>query len=87
MEPDPRFWCIKRVCVTGGTGFLGYHLVCQLLELGAEVRVLARDRSWTSLSVDRRGELALVRARFDAAIACLHEIEREISSYRGGGYR
>jgi hypothetical protein len=63
----------------------------QLLEhlsLGVEpVRVLARDRSWTSLSVDRRGELALVGARFDAAIACLYEIEREISSYRAGGYR
>lgn len=41
MEPDPRFWAGKSVCVTGGTGFLGYHLVTQLLELGADVRVLA----------------------------------------------
>ena len=29
------------MAVTGGTGFLGYHLVCTLLGLGAEVRVLA----------------------------------------------
>jgi dihydroflavonol-4-reductase len=41
VKPNPRFWAGKRVCVTGGTGFLGYHLVGQLLELGAEVSVLA----------------------------------------------
>jgi dihydroflavonol-4-reductase len=29
------------VCVTGGTGFLGYHLVKQLGEVGARVRVFA----------------------------------------------
>jgi dihydroflavonol-4-reductase len=47
MEPSPAFWTGKQVCVTGGTGFLGYHLVLQLLELGARVRVLALppDRS------------------------------------------
>jgi hypothetical protein len=63
----------------------------QLLErlaLGVEpVRTLARDRSWTSLSVDRRDELTLVQAQLVAAITCLHKLEREISSYRGGGYR
>lgn len=63
----------------------------QLLErlaLGVEpVRALASDRSWTSPSIDRRAELALVQAQSDAAIACLHRLEREISSYRGGGYR
>src|SRR5207248_781868 len=41
MRPDPRFWAGLPVCVTGGTGFLGYHLVRQLLDLGADVRVLA----------------------------------------------
>jgi dihydroflavonol-4-reductase len=41
VKPSARFWAGKRVCVTGGTGFLGYHLVRQLLELGAEVSVLA----------------------------------------------
>jgi dihydroflavonol-4-reductase len=39
--PDPDFWEGKRVCVTGGTGFLGGHLVEQLVGLGARVRVLA----------------------------------------------
>jgi dihydroflavonol-4-reductase len=41
VEPRTRFWAGKPVCVTGGTGFLGYHLVSRLRELGAEVRVLS----------------------------------------------
>jgi dihydroflavonol-4-reductase len=41
MEPDPSFWAGRRVCVTGGTGLLGYQLVRCLLGLGARVRVLA----------------------------------------------
>jgi dihydroflavonol-4-reductase len=40
-EPDPAFWCGKQVCVTGGTGFLGYPIVRQLVGLGARVRSLA----------------------------------------------
>src|SRR5947207_2473154 len=35
------FWTGKRVCVTGGSGFLGFHLVQRLLARGARVRVLA----------------------------------------------
>jgi dihydroflavonol-4-reductase len=41
MQPDPRFWTGRRVCVTGGTGFLGYHLAQLLHTLGARVRVFA----------------------------------------------
>ncbi|HEX3148758.1 MAG TPA: NAD-dependent epimerase/dehydratase family protein [Gemmataceae bacterium] len=39
MRPDPAFWAGRTVCVTGGTGFLGFHLVRLLGEVGARVRV------------------------------------------------
>jgi hypothetical protein len=41
MQPDQRFWAGKWVCVTVGTGFLGWHLVRELLPRAAHVRVLA----------------------------------------------
>jgi dihydroflavonol-4-reductase len=40
VSANPHFWAGKRVCVTGGGGFLGYHLVRQLRALGAHVVVL-----------------------------------------------
>ena len=42
-SPDPGFWRRRSVAVTGGSGFLGSHLVAQLVELGADVVVLWRD--------------------------------------------
>lgn len=41
MDGDGGFWCGKQVCVTGGTGLLGYQVVRCLLGAGAGVRVLA----------------------------------------------
>jgi dihydroflavonol-4-reductase len=41
IAPNPHFWAGKRVCVTGGGGFLGLHLVRQLRALGARVVVLS----------------------------------------------
>ena len=41
MEPDRNYWEGKRVCVTGGTGLLGYQVVQALRAVGAEVLVLA----------------------------------------------
>lgn len=41
--PDPRFWQDRRVAVTGGTGFVGAHLVAALTGLGSTVTVLRRD--------------------------------------------
>jgi dihydroflavonol-4-reductase len=40
MQPNPAFWAGKRVCVTGGTGFLGWNLVRELLPLARQVRIL-----------------------------------------------
>jgi dihydroflavonol-4-reductase len=41
VQLDRNFWAGRMVCVTGGTGFLGYHLVQALGEVGAHVRVFA----------------------------------------------
>lgn len=41
MTPEQPFWSGKRVCVTGGTGLLGYQIVKRLVDMNARVRVLA----------------------------------------------
>jgi len=41
MDRDRGFWGGKQVCVTGGTGLLGYQVVRCLLDAGADVRVMA----------------------------------------------
>ena len=42
-EPDKDFWRHRKVAVTGGTGFLGSHVVAQLCDLEADVVVVVRD--------------------------------------------
>jgi CDP-glucose 4,6-dehydratase len=49
LATDGGFWKGRSVFVTGATGFLGGWLVKQLVEYGAEVVVLARDRAPRSL--------------------------------------
>lgn len=41
LKPNPDFWRGRVVVVTGGTGFLGWHLVQLLRHLGARVRIFA----------------------------------------------
>jgi dihydroflavonol-4-reductase len=41
--PDRSFWSGRTVCVTGGTGFLGFHMVQALVDVGAQVRVFALE--------------------------------------------
>jgi len=43
LHADPAYWAGRTVCVTGGTGFLGCHLVRLLGDAGANVRVFAPD--------------------------------------------
>lgn len=53
---------MKRVLVTGGTGFLGEHVVSALLDRGHyRVRVLARSQSPVLARLARAADLELVR--------------------------
>jgi CDP-glucose 4,6-dehydratase len=51
--PDPTLWQDRPVLVTGGTGFLGAHLTGLLVDAGAQVVVLRRDRV-PPTSIERR---------------------------------
>jgi CDP-glucose 4,6-dehydratase len=42
-EPSQDFWRHRKVTVTGGTGFLGSHLVAALVAAEADVVVVVRD--------------------------------------------
>lgn len=64
-EAEPFQWAGRSVLVTGGTGFIGRHLVAALVAAGARVKVLARshgeslkDATWWSNQVEhRQGDL------------------------------
>lgn len=43
-QPDPKFWLDRSVFISGASGFLGSHLTKIVVELGANVIALVRDR-------------------------------------------
>ncbi len=66
---------MPRYLVTGATGFLGTHLVRELVELGHEVVALARnvsdlDESLASRVIARRGDVLDEGSVRDAAAGC-----------------
>jgi CDP-glucose 4,6-dehydratase len=59
---NPAFWRDRPVAVTGATGFLGSHVVDQLVRLGAHVAILVRDDVVRSpISQSWAGKVAVVR--------------------------
>jgi uncharacterized protein YbjT (DUF2867 family) len=64
----------KRICVIGGTGFVGRHIAHQLVERGCDVRVLTRDRE--------RAKHLLVLPSVEVIAANVHdtaELQRQLT--------
>ena len=76
--PDPGLWSGRSVLVTGATGFLGSHVVAALLERGAAVVILRRDRRPATPVVEGwLGRVAIV----DGDIADGELLERLLEDY------
>jgi nucleoside-diphosphate-sugar epimerase len=72
----------KRVLVTGGSGFIGRHLVCRLVDEGASVTAICRtfqpSAPCSLISADVRDEAAV-----DAAIARRFDFVFHLAAYSG----
>lgn len=71
MTNSALFWHNKKVLVTGGTGFIGSHVVEMLIEKGAKIRV-ATSRQLTE---EARRNLAKVIDEIDIVVADLRDLE------------
>lgn len=67
-----------RVLVTGGTGFIGSHVVRQLLDSGRDVAVLTRSGG----SVDRLGRIPDTVALVRADLTDSNSVRRAVSEWR-----
>ncbi len=75
---DPGFWRDRSVAVTGATGFLGSHLTAELVALGADVVVLARDEVPPSpVAAGWDGRVSVVRGAVEDQAA----LERLLGDY------
>lgn len=71
------FWPGKKVLVTGGTGFIGSHLVEMLVAAGARVRVIGR------LQKGSLENLAAVRAEIELLTGDISQLEVGRQAARG----
>jgi CDP-glucose 4,6-dehydratase len=77
-SPSAQLWRDRKVAVTGATGFLGSHLCRILVEAGAQVVILQRDRVVpTDVSIDWLDQVAVVQG--DIADQAL--LERMLGEY------
>ncbi len=84
MQPNPGFWRDKRVCVTGGTGFLGWHIARLLFPLAGHVRVFGLGPS-SQAPADRFQGLDCVHADIrDAAAVRGAVTDRDVVFHAAG---
>jgi dihydroflavonol-4-reductase len=84
-QPNAGYWSGRRVCVTGGTGFLGWHLAQQLLALGADVRVLALPPA-AQHPVHREGRIEAVWGDVRDANVVRHALENCATVFHTAGF-
>ncbi len=75
-----NFWEDKNVFVTGGTGFLGSHLVRRLLESNAH-RIVVLVRDYVSDSLFFSEKLSDKVTIVDGKVEDFHNIERTLNEY------
>lgn len=75
----PRFWRDRRVLVTGATGLLGGWLTPTLVELGAEVVAVVRDRVSPSPLAEPRVRDRLTEVR--GGVEDLELVTRAVNEY------
>jgi CDP-glucose 4,6-dehydratase len=77
-RPTRAFWVDRTVAVTGATGFVGSHVVEQLVSLDASVVILQRDEIPQSpISEAWHGRVSVVRGRLED----LSVVERLLGEY------
>lgn len=90
QQPSQVFWKGKKVLVTGGTGFIGSHVVENLITLGSRVTVFDRMSNGAIKNIEYlKNEVNFIRGdctnMVDAEKACANqEIVLNLAAHVGG---